>query len=99
MRRREFGFDVRALEDWLEDVALLSRKLVDHAVDRVDRLVEDVLRDADEVARRAVDLFDGFLASLDERERRDRPHGSADAGEGRDAGHPRDHGERSAPTG
>jgi hypothetical protein len=70
MRRHDFGFDRGPLERWLDDLVLASRRLVDHTVDRVDRLVGDVLRDADEVARRAVDLFDGFVASLHERDGR-----------------------------
>jgi hypothetical protein len=71
MRRHEFGFETRPLEEWLDGVAIASRKLVDDAVDRVDHLVEEVLRDASEVARNASELLDRFLASLDEREQTD----------------------------
>jgi len=67
MRRHEFGFETRPLEEWLDEVVVASRQLLDRAADRVDRLVEDVLRDASEVARTASDLLDDFLASVDEK--------------------------------
>jgi hypothetical protein len=67
MRRHEFGFETGPLEEWLDDVVVASRQLLGRAADRVDRLVEDVLRDASEVARNASDLLDDFLGSLDER--------------------------------
>jgi len=67
MRRHEFGFESRPFEEWIDDVVVASRKLLDRAADRVDRLVEDVLRDASEVARTASDLLDDFLESFDDR--------------------------------
>ena len=62
-------FDLRSLDEWLAGIAAASRVLVEHAVDHVDRLVEDVIADANDVARRAVALFDDLVASLDERDR------------------------------
>ena len=85
MRRHEFGFDSRHLEEWLDGVVAASRRLVDHAVDRVDHLVVEVRRDASEVARIASDLLDDFLQSLDERERRSaRRDGAPDSADERD---------------
>lgn len=70
MTRHGSPFDLGALDEWLEEVAAASRTLIAHVVDHVDRLVEDVVSDANEVARRAVDLFDDVVASLHERDSR-----------------------------
>jgi hypothetical protein len=67
-------FDFESIDAWLHEwvderfahVASASRVLVEHAVEHVDRLVEDVVADASEVARRAADLFDDIVASFDE---------------------------------
>jgi hypothetical protein len=58
-----FGNDASSLEEWLERIVLQSRTFVDHLAERVDRLVDDVRRDAAEVARSASDLFDDLLRS------------------------------------
>jgi hypothetical protein len=68
MRPHDSAEGLGSLEAWLAGIADASRTLVEHAVGHVDRLVEDVLADATDVARRAADLFDDLVASLDERD-------------------------------
>jgi hypothetical protein len=70
MRPHDSAEGFGSLEAWRADIVDASRTLVEHAVGHVDRLVEDVLADATDVARRAADLFDDLVASQGERDPR-----------------------------
>ncbi len=70
MRPHDSAEGLGSLDEWLAGIADASRALVAHAAGHVDRLVEDVIADAADVARRAADLFADLVASLDESDRR-----------------------------
>jgi hypothetical protein len=70
MRPHDSPFDLGSKGEWLAGIADASRALVEHATDHVDRLVEDVIADAKDVARHAADLFEDIIASQGERDRR-----------------------------